>query len=187
MLNQISSLTNLPHEKVVDFLSIGQEKQIAKKTKLTKPNLYVDKAYFLKNGIVRHFIKKGDQEFTKSFLKGPKFILPSLTNFFLETKSYIYCEAMSELEVIEWTRDELYEFADNNPKMYKFLLKSVVKAFEGKEQKEIALNQLEAKDRYLNFLNDFPNLINEIPNQYVATYLGVRPETLSRIRSKLNS
>ena len=73
-----------------------------------------------------------------------------------------------------------------NPKMYKFLLKAVVQAFHRKEVKEIAFNQLDAEQRYLQFLQEFPNLVNEIPIQHVASYLGVRPETLSRIRNKIS-
>lgn len=187
IINLVIQMTKLSEEAVKSFLSYGVSKRIQKKKKLASPNQFVDKAYFLKSGIIRHYVCKDNHEFTKNFIRGPRFMLPSLTNFFLETTSSIYCESLTELDVIEWSRNDLYHFADQHPKMYKFLLKAVVKAFHGKEVKEISLNQLDAKQRYLNFLEEFPNLTNEIPLQFVATYLGIRPETLSRIRAKLNS
>jgi len=184
---QISQITKLTLDEVEEFIALGVEKKIDKKKKIARPDRIVDKAYFLKSGIIRHYVIREQQEFTKNFIRGPRFMLPSLTNFFLNTPSQIYCESLTELEVIEWSRKDLFHFADNHVNFYKFLLKAVVKAFHSKELKEIAINQLEAKQRYLNFLENFPNLINEIPAQYVASFLGVRPETLSRIRAKLNS
>jgi len=187
LLNQIIKLTELSEAEIKKFLALGSHKTIDKKKKLATPKKIIDKAYFLKKGVIRHYVKSGNQEFTKNLIKGPRFMLPSLTNFFLNTPSHIYCESITELEVIEWDRKNLFEFADQHPKMYKFLIKGVVRAFHGKEMKEIALNQLDAKQRYLNFLEEFPNLVNEIPIQYIASYLGIRPETLSRVRAKLNS
>lgn len=187
LINQISHITRLNKDEVEELLTLGVDKKIKKKKKLARPERIVNKAYFLKSGIIRHYVVRDNQEFTKNLIKGPRFMLPSLTNFFLNTPSQIYCESLTELEVIEWSREELFHFADNHIKFYKFLLQAVVKAFHGKEVKEIALNQLDAKQRYLNFLEDFPNLVNEIPIQYIASYLGIRPETLSRIRAKLIS
>jgi len=187
LTNQISQITNLTKDEVGEFLTLGVEKKIIKKEKIARPKRIIDKAYFIKSGIVRHYVIRGNQEFTKNFIKGPRFMLPSLTNFFLNTPSEIYCESLTELEVVEWSRKDIFCFADNHVKFYKFLLKAVVVAFQSKEVKEIALNQLDAKQRYLRFLEDFPNLVNEIPAQHVASYLGVRPETLSRVRAKLIS
>lgn len=183
----IGKITKLNETELRQFLALGQNKSFAKKVKLAKPDQVVDKAYFLKEGIVRHYVIHKNQEFTKNIIRGPRFMVPSLTNFFLQTPSIIYCETLTKVELIEWSRTDLFSFSDQHLKMYKFLMQAVVNAFHGKELKEIALNQLEAKDRYLKFLDEFPNLINQIPVQYVASYLGIRPETLSRIRANLIS
>jgi len=185
LLRGIIQSTKLNKEEAVEFLNRGTYKVIPKKKLLAIPNQMVDKAYFLYSGIIRHYVQRDTQQFTKNFIKGPRFMLPSLTNFFLETPSIIYCETLTELQVVEWTRNDLFHFADHHPTLYKFFLKAVVRAFQSKEIKEISQNQLNAQQRYLKFLNEFPDLINEIPAQYIASYLGIRPETLSRIRAKM--
>jgi len=187
LLHQIIRSTQLSQKESERFLALGEHKKINRKVKLASPQRTVDKAYFLKSGVIRHYVRHENQDFTKNLIRGPRFMLPSLTNFFLNTPCHLYCESLTELEVLEWSRKDLLNFADQNPKMYKFLLTGVVRAFHSKEMKEIDSHQLDAKQRYLNFLEDYPNLINEIPIQYVASYLGVRPETLSRIRAKLIS
>lgn len=187
IIKRIAKATKLNKDELKEFISYGRIGTIPKKKLLVTPNKIVDKAYFLKNGIIRHYVKNGANQFTKNFIQGPRFMLPSLTNFFLESPSQIYCESLTDLDVIEWNRNDLFLFANKHPKMYKFLLMAVVQAFHRKEAREIALVQQDAKERYLDFLNDYPNLINTIPLQHIASYLGVRPETLSRIRANLNS
>lgn len=46
---------------------------------------------------------------------------------------------------------------------------------------------LSAKERYLKLMTDSPELVQQVPIQYLASYLGIRPESLSRIRGTLNS
>jgi len=184
LLQQILKTTQLNKSEMLDFLALGTEKCISKSKLILVPNTNTTKAYFLISGTIRHYTKQDSKQFTKNLIRGPRFMLPSLTSFFLGTQSKIYCQALTDLKVIEWSREDLLRFSDEHPKMYKFFLRAVVRAFHTKELKEIAFIQLNAEQRYLQFLNDFPNLINEIPIQYIASYLGIRPETLSRIRAK---
>ncbi|MBX2877914.1 MAG: Crp/Fnr family transcriptional regulator [Saprospiraceae bacterium] len=183
-IKQILKATTLNKLETLDLMALGKEKTIRRKTLLLSPNRVADKAYFLMGGTIRHYTQNKNEQFTKNLIRGPRFMLPSLTSFFLGTPSTIYCESLTVLEVIEWDKKDLTTFADDHPKMYKFLLRGVVNAFRGKEEKEIAFITQNAEQRYLHFLSAYPNLINEIPIQYVASFLGIRPETLSRIRAK---
>lgn len=178
-------MTQLPKQEIETFLAKGRTCSFPAKHLLTKPHQKVEKVYFLKQGIIRHYIKgKGRKEFTKNFICAPHFTVPSLSDFFLQQPSAIYCEAITKVEAIEWGYATIIGFAEKNPQMYKFLLISVVKAFNKKELKEIALNQQDAQTRYSQFIDSFPELIHEVPLQYIASYLNIRPETLSRIRAK---
>lgn len=49
------------------------------------------------------------------------------------------------------------------------------------------LTTLNAKERYLKFIANNPNVIKSVPLQYIASYLGIKPETISRIRRNLIS
>jgi len=56
-----------------------------------------------------------------------------------------------------------------------------------KEKRERELLLLDAETRYKNYLNDYPNLKGRIPQTIIASYLGIKPETLSRIKKKLGT
>ena len=53
------------------------------------------------------------------------------------------------------------------------------------EERSISLQYNTASERYLSFLVEFPNVANRIPLQYIASFLGITPETLSRIRKSI--
>ena len=63
---------------------------------------------------------------------------------------------------------------------------AVEKLLEKKVKREILLLTKSPKERYLSLLNEHPKLLQNIPQKYLATYLGVVPETLSRIRKRIS-
>lgn len=66
-----------------------------------------------------------------------------------------------------------------------FVKKMVDKLYLRKEKKELELLKSSAEERYLHFLTDYPGLVQRVPQYHIASYLGITPESLSRIRSKL--
>jgi len=54
-----------------------------------------------------------------------------------------------------------------------------------KDAREISLVQQDATKRYLNFIADYPNLVNRLPQYHIASHLGITPTQLSRIRKNL--
>jgi len=53
----------------------------------------------------------------------------------------------------------------------------------GKKMDDLTL--LDAKERYLNLIKKSPKIINKIPQHYITSYLGIKPQSLSRIRNNL--
>ena len=53
------------------------------------------------------------------------------------------------------------------------------------EKRSRELSVLNAEQRYLKLMNDYPEIIQNVPIQYIASFLGMKPESLSRIRRKI--
>jgi CRP-like cAMP-binding protein len=53
------------------------------------------------------------------------------------------------------------------------------------ENRSRELSALNAEERYLKLLKDYPEIIQHVPIQYIASFLGMKPESLSRIRRKI--
>ncbi len=184
-LTHFARATPLNNEALQEFLTKATPVTLKKGDLLARVGQPVVYAYFMENGVVRHFVKgKKNREFTKNFIHRTGIFLPSLSDFYLRRPATIYCDALTDIEALRWHYDDLMAAAHQNPAWQRLMLQTTVMAFAGKERKEIALNQLSAKERYLQFQLDFPELEQLVPQHMVASFLNVTPETLSRIRAQ---
>jgi hypothetical protein len=82
--------------------------------------------------------------------------------------------------------DELERLSDNNYELERLRRRIAERFFVSNEKKQLKMALLDAADRYLIFKEEYPGLEDLIPQYHVATYFGVSPTQLSRIRQKLS-
>ncbi len=105
--------------------------------------------------------------------------------FLRREESEIYIQALEDtkLFVIDYkTYDDLLNSHICWQKVARKLAEIILMLGQKKES-ELLLN--DAQERYLQFLKDYPNLVNRISQYHIASYLGITPESLSRIRTNL--
>lgn len=173
-------------QKHIDIiLSKSVLKTIQKGEFILKEGCVCNSLIYIKNGITRHFIldSKGN-ELTKNLTQEGKFVLGSISSFLTKEKTITQLQALTDLKYYELDYTNFTELM-KNPDFVNFWDTLLCNYIVKKEKKEIAIIKSDASSRYLEFLNDFPNLINRIPHYYIASYLGINSETLSRIRRKL--
>ena len=78
--------------------------------------------------------------------------------------------------------EELYRKAPGAERIGKSMIERL---YIMREEKEISFATQSAEQNYLDLLKTQPELIMQIPQKYIASYLGITPESLSRIRSRL--
>jgi CRP-like cAMP-binding protein len=104
-----------------------------------------------------------------------------------QTPSYFFVEALEKSEVFEIPYRSWLRLLESDPFWTGFLLRFVEKGFIIKEKRERDLLLLDAETRYRNFLEEFPGMEKRIKQTIIASYLGIQPESLSRIRKKVLS
>ena len=139
------------------------------------------------NGLFRYvYVNEKGMEFTKGIIPEHSFVT-SYSAMISQTPSYFRIEAMEDAEILEIPYNKWQRLKESHSYWNSFVLKLVEKGFIVKEKRERDLLLLDAETRYINFLNDFPKLQGRIKQHIVASYLGIQPESLSRIRKKLSS
>ncbi|MCT4614086.1 MAG: Crp/Fnr family transcriptional regulator [Marinifilaceae bacterium] len=171
---------------LIEYIKKNSTKRIEyKKTILLREGQIADKFIFIEKGIVRHFyVDKEGNDITKNFIIAPAYFMYSISSFISQKAGIVQCESLSPVLLWEISYDKFQEMlAENefNELWQKVLVDFIVK----KERKEISLLRESAKERYLNFMDEFPGLLNKIPHYYIASYLCIKPETLSRVRAKI--
>lgn len=185
LLNYIASISPITDATKSALQSIFRP------SKLNKNELYIDagvnarKIGFLESGIIRAFYRNDDgQEYNKHFFKAPCFI-GGYTSLITGKVNQIVQEALSPCTIWETEYHDLTGLYDQHHDLERMNRKLVNSFFVQKEQREIDIVQLEARERYLKLLDEVPELVQLVPQYHIASYLGITPTQLSRIRRAL--
>ncbi len=139
---------------------------------------------FVLSGLFRYFyITRDGEEYTKHFSMENSLVI-SLSAFLEQRKSYFYIEAIEDSIVFAADMKQLMDMSENNIYLTKFMLKLIKTVFIMKEKREADFLLKDALGRYEQFLLDYPGLEKRVRQYHIATYLGITPVSLSRIRKK---
>lgn len=156
-----------------------------------KGDIYIDKHAvshkigFLTKGLMRIYdIDESGHEWNKAFLSTPSFLLGNPN---MEEKSINFLEPLTPCEVIEFPLDFLKESLNKYPELKEVHTKVLLQLFEKKSKRESDFLTLTAKERYLKCLKEYEDIITEIPQFHIASYLGITPTQLSRINTSFRN
>ncbi len=143
---------------------------------------------FVVTGIYRVFKNNDGEEITTYFsCQNRNPFVASFVSLLTQTPSneIVECIEPGELITIEYVDwQQLYSKSQSINTFGRLMAEfNYVLAMERIE----ALQTHNATDRYVSFLKLYPNLINKIPHHYIASYVGVKPESLSRIRKEITN
>jgi len=138
---------------------------------------------FLQEGVMIYcFYNNKGEEVVHHFIDEKHFVV-ELESFNYQTASMIYIKAVTNCTLVTFTHKRWNELLSTIIGFDDMVSKITVKTLLDKVNIIKPMLALEAKDRYNNFLKDYPNLANRVPLVYVASFLGITPSSLSRIRN----
>jgi len=140
--------------------------------------------YYVNKGFVRIFYYKNDKDITEWFASETRFCF-SITSFFQDIPSKLVIEAIEDSEIIFLSKLGLENLRKTNIEVANLLNEFFSRSLIISQQRMESIQFETAKQRYLKLLKEQPAILNKVPLQYIATYLGITQETLSRIRSKV--
>lgn len=167
--------------KVLDFCT---SKYFEKGDYLFQQDEVCQKMFFIKSGICRKYYLNDGKEITTEFLFPENFAI-SARSFVLQQPSNEFAQAITHVEALILLKSNFEKLKKQNPEILSLDLKFVEMYAIWLEERLFQYHTQDALARYLNLIKNQPEIIKHIPLTYIASYLGVSLETLSRIRSKL--
>jgi len=156
---------------------------IKKKKLILKPGAYTDHIYLIVKGVLHGYIKEDGKQVT-TWLNAENEIVGALREIGSTTHSDEYLQALEDTFAVaiplSYTETIFIKYPETNIIGRKLWQYSYHKAIERAFTSRIS----SAKKKYLRFIETHPNVNNRVPLKYIASYLGITQETLSRIRSK---
>ncbi len=140
--------------------------------------------YFVNSGHLRsHYFEDGEEITTQ--LNCPSGFMTSFNSFISQTHSHTYLTCITDCELLRITKkdiDSLYQHSQKWSEFGRMIYEQTVTCMEQRARDMITLS---AEQRYLKLMNEHPDIIQNVPLQYIASYLGVKAPSLSRIRKNL--
>lgn len=182
----IQTVTPTMSEKDIKlFFLKAQDLELQKGEIFVREGAICTQLLFIYKGLLRYYFYHDGNDITKDFAvdtQNP--FCTAYTSFMLQRPSEIWIEALEPCTFSSWhSRDVLPLFQDH-PLWLQFSKTMADQLFYRKEKKEIELLKCSAEERYRRFLLDYPGLSQRVPQYHIASYLGITPESLSRIRSR---
>ncbi len=175
-------LIDSDEEKI--FLNVFSPMILKKGDFLLKVGEVNNKLGFLVEGLVRYFVYKNNEESTLEFSKEGEFIA-EYQSFLNQTESIQAIQAIEDTTLLVTDYDGLQTIY-NQTKNGNLIGRIVIEYRFGHLMRQLlSIYMHSPEERYLHFLKTFPDLVQRVPQYYIASYVGVKPESLSRIRKRL--
>ncbi len=140
---------------------------------------------FIEKGIIRFYIPGIERDLTFNFVFDNTFV--SAYDSFLTQAPSPYCvETLSDTVLWRISYADLQTVYRETAAGNAIGRKAGEDLYLKKSQRELSLLNETAEDRYLNILTEQPRLLRQIPLKFIASYIGVTPQALSRIRRRIS-
>lgn len=157
--------------------------QVERGTYLLKAGEICRQLYFIRKGAIRGYIKEGTKEIT-TWITAENEIVSSIRGLRSQEPSLENIQAIEHCDLIAASYESLEYLYEHYTEMNIVGRKLLEQYYIDAEERAFISRIPNAGRRYRHFLDTKPNLANRIPLKYIASYLGMTIETLSRIRSR---
>ena len=152
---------------------------------LLKAGEICEHIYFIKTGAVRGFIKEGKKDIT-TWITAENEVVSSISALDARAPAIENMQAIENCELIALTYSHFQDLYIKFPEFNIVARKVLQKYYQDAEGRAFIVRLTNAENKYRLFLTMYGHLANRIPLKYIASFLGITLETLSRVRKKLS-
>ena len=180
----IQQITGFSDNEIQIALSRFEEKKLKKKTTLLSAGQISQELYFIINGCMRLFYEKDGNDISAYFFTENMFA-GAYDSFTSQQKSRHSIETIEDCHVLSINYKNLQQLYKDVPKMNEVARKILEERFFDLHKLYTSFILDSPEERYLNLIKERPELLQRIPQHQIASFLGVTPVSLSRIRNRV--
>jgi CRP-like cAMP-binding protein len=182
LLNQIKTIHPISSSAEKALLEICREVQFHKGTDIQLIGHTCKTIYFVKKGCVRIYYFKEDIDITESFEFENSFVARA-ESLFTGKPSLKAIQAIEDTTLIAIDSNLLFKLFDTHHDLERLFRKIIEASYVNTVNRIESLQFNTAEERYVHLLKDHKDILKRIPLKFIASYLGITPVSLSRIRA----
>lgn len=187
LIKYINKISPLKETTFYELKKCFKPLQLKKNDFFVREGEYAQQIGFLKKGVVRaYFLNEEGKEYTKQFFVDSA-IIGAYSSLLTKQPNKIAQQAITDCEIMVANFTEMEKLYNQFHDLERLGRRIAEFYFLEKEEKEIEMALLDADKRYLIMQQKFPTIETIVPQYYIASYLGISPTQLSRIRKKLKN
>jgi len=181
--NHIKSYVNLSDDEILTLNSLVEYKQIKKNQYLLHEGGVAAMSSFILSGCLRTYIT--DNRGIEHILgfSTPGWWTGSLQNFYNEKPSELNIQAIFDTEILFFTKETKEKLLLSGSVFERYFRILAERSIIDFQARTLEILSLSAEERYWKFSNKYPDLMRKLPQKYIAGYIGVTPEFLSKMKS----
>ena len=168
-----------------ELIALTQPMNFQKKEVLVREGQYCNHLYYVNKGLI-YSSYTGDKGLVHVVqIAVEDFWISDLYGFFSGNRAICDVKALEDTSVVAISKDNLEKACETIPLIEHFFRKLIQNAYISSHYRMTQTKSAEAKIRYLDFLDAYPTVSQRIPQYLIASFLGIQPQSLSRIRRSL--
>lgn len=156
---------------------------IPPKTVLLKEGEVADKLYLIRKGCLRLFFNSEGKDITFQFFFEGDFVA-SFDSLYKRQPSLFSLESIEPAQVLIIERDVFYNLIEKSPSLRRYYEEKLIERFHVYQRLFLSRIKNTPQQRYEELLKEHPDIIRRVPQHYIASYIGITPVSLSRIRNR---
>ena len=172
-----SHLNHIESQIKSEYLSVPSKAILLEEGKVA------EKLYLIRKGCLRLFFYNEGKDITFQFFFEGDFVA-SFDSLYKRTPSLFYLESIEPTELTVIRRENFYNLINNDLLFRQLYEEKLIDRFHAYQQLFLSRIKNTPQQRYEELLKEYPNIIQRVPQHYIASYLGITPVSLSRIRNR---
>jgi CRP-like cAMP-binding protein len=183
-LNEKIALTNEEEEIIKSYLT---PKKLRKKQYLLQAGDICKAIAFVEKGTLRAYStdEKGNEHIIQFALEG--WTIGDMYSFMTGEPALYHIDALEDSELVLISKSAQEEILARVPKYETYTRMQLTGAYMAMQKRLTSMISLSVEERYKHFISVYPDIAQRVPQHMIASYMGLKPETLSRVRKKIAS
>ena len=185
LLAEISKISKFDIDEVDKFKTYFRPITVGKNTILEEQDKIPNHLYFVVSGFMRLFFYDNNGEEQTTYLCAQNGFIASFSALINQTKATENVECITDCTILKISYAETKTLIEKSEIFKAFSLTMFEKAMHSASLRANDLANLSAEQRYQKMIDEQAHFVQNIPLQYIASYLGIKPQSLSRIRKQI--